>query len=100
MANHVQVFRGKVRPDRAAALAEIRPKAIAEAQAACPELLHAELVRLDDDTWLDILTWSRPDGAEVLMAKASGLTPLAEMHSLLDDLTDTQLGELVHTTRP
>jgi len=73
MANYVQVFRGKVRPDRAAALAELRPKAIAEAQAACPALLHAELVRLDDDTWLDILTWSRPDGAEVLMANAAGL---------------------------
>jgi hypothetical protein len=47
MGAHVQVFQGKVRPEHAAALAEIRPRAIAEVQAVCPELLHAELVRMD-----------------------------------------------------
>jgi hypothetical protein len=37
MATYIQVFRGKVRPDDVARLIEIRPKAVAEAQAACPE---------------------------------------------------------------
>lgn len=64
-----------------------------------PRALHAELVRVDDDTWLDILTWSQPDGVEILMANASGLTALAEMHSLLEQLVDEQFGEVVHTTR-
>ena len=41
-------------------LLELGPAAIAEAQRLCPELLGAELVRLEDGTWLDVLRWSRP----------------------------------------
>lgn len=33
------------------------------------------------------------------MANESGLTALAEMHSLLEQLVYEQLGEVVHTTR-
>jgi hypothetical protein len=36
-------------------LLEVRPAAIAEAQRLCPELLRADLVRLEDGTWLDVL---------------------------------------------
>lgn len=99
MSRFVQVFRCRVNPDNAEALSEIRGKAIAQAQSVCPELLHTELVRVSDDTWLDILTWSRADGAEVLMAKAEGLSLLGEMHGLLDEVLDMSLGEVVHSTR-
>jgi hypothetical protein len=38
-------------------------------RARVPELLWAQLVRLDDTTWLDVLTWSRPDGEQRLMER-------------------------------
>ncbi|HXV93042.1 MAG TPA: hypothetical protein VD813_07075 [Pseudonocardia sp.] len=100
MPQHVQVFRARVRPDRVEALTAIRPKAVEEARAACPELLHAELVRVDEETWLDILTWSSPDGLEVLMSRSAGLPALGEMHALIEEVAEVRLGELVHSTRP
>jgi hypothetical protein len=62
VAEYLQIFRARVPEESLAALLEIRPAAIVEAQRLCPELLRAQLVRLDDTTWLDVLTWSRPDG--------------------------------------
>jgi hypothetical protein len=65
MAECLQIFRARVPQASVAALLEIRPPAIAEAQRLCPELLGAQLVRLDDTTRLDVLTWSRPTVSSV-----------------------------------
>ena len=100
MANVVQVFRATVDPADEARLLEIRPAAIAQAQAACPALLRAELVRLDEHTWLDILTWDGPGGAEKLMAQAGELPLLGEMHALVGEVLAIDTGELAHTTAP
>ena len=70
MGATVQVFRAKVDPANVTRLLEIRPRTIVQAQEACAALLRAELIRLDEETWLDVLTWSRPDGVDELMAKA------------------------------
>ena len=64
MAEYLQIFRVRVPQETVATLLEIEPVAIAEAQRLCPALLRAELVRLDDDTWLHVLRWSRGDGEE------------------------------------
>jgi hypothetical protein len=58
VAEYLQIFRARVPQQSLAALLEIRLAAIAEAQRLCPELLRAQLVRLDDGTWLDVLTRS------------------------------------------
>jgi Sigma-70 region 2 len=58
VGEYLQIFRARVPQQSVAALLEIRPAAIAEAQRLCPELLRAQLVRLDDGTWLDVLTRS------------------------------------------
>ncbi len=47
MSYFVQVFRAKIDPANVQRLRQIRPRAIAEAQRACPALVRAELVRLD-----------------------------------------------------
>lgn len=100
MANEVQVFRASVDPANAARLVEIRPAAIAQAQAACPALLRAELVRLDERTWLDVLTWDAPGGADKLMAVATNLPLLGEMHALIGEVLAVDTGELAHSTVP
>ena len=45
MAYEVQVYRATVDPVNVARLLEIRPQAIAQAQAACPQLCHLPLYR-------------------------------------------------------
>jgi len=100
VTNVVQVYRASIDPANVARLLEVRPAAIVQAQAACPALLRAELVRLDGDTWLDVLTWDGPGGADALMAVAADLQLLGEMHALVGEGLAVDTGELVHTTAP
>lgn len=98
MAEYLQIFRARVPEESVATLLEIRPAAIAEAQRLCPELLRAQLVRLDDTTWLDVLTWSRPDGERRLMERAAEFDAVTTMHDLLVDVEEPLRGEIVHTS--
>jgi len=95
MDEYVQVWRAKVADDVVERLLAVRPTAIAEAKRLCPELLRADLVRVGDGTWLDVLTWSVPDGEERLMARAEEFKELHAMHDLLEDAEAIGRGELV-----
>jgi hypothetical protein len=97
VAEYLQIFRARVPEESVAALLEIRPAAIAEAQRLCPDLLRAQLVRLDGTTWLDVLTWSRPDGEQRLMERAAEFDAVSKMHDLLVDVEAPLRGEIVHT---
>ncbi|WP_020393060.1 hypothetical protein [Kribbella catacumbae] len=99
MSNVVQVFRAKIDPANVAQLLQLRPAAIAQAQAACQALLRAELVQLEDNVWLDILTWSDPAGPEQLMKHATQLPLLGEMHALVGEVLAVESGELAHSTQ-
>jgi hypothetical protein len=94
---YLQIFRARVPEQSVADLLRIRPAAIAEARRLCPELLGAQLVRLDDSTWLDVLTWSRPDGEQRLMARAAEFDAITKMHDLLVDVEEPLRGEIMHT---
>ena len=85
MNEYLQVWRAKVADGGEEKLLAVRPGAIAEAKRLCPELLRADLVRVGDGTWLDVLTWSVPDGEERLMARAGEFRELHAMHELLED---------------
>lgn len=95
MAEYVQVWRAKVPEDSVAALLDVRPAAIAEAKRLCPDLLRADLVRAGDGVWLDVLTWSVPDGEERLMARADEFDALHRMHGLLEDAEAVGRGQVV-----
>lgn len=95
MAEYLQVWRARVPEGNVERLLDIRPAAIAEAQALCPELLGADLVRLEDGTWLDVLRWSAPDGEERLMQHAAELDAVGKMHGLLEDAEQVGRGEIV-----
>jgi hypothetical protein len=51
----VDIYRAQSRRCERRASAPVRPAAIEEFRDARPELLRAELIRLDHDTWLDVL---------------------------------------------
>jgi hypothetical protein len=92
---YVQVWQAKVTDDNVAELLRVRNAAIAEAQALCPELIGAELVRADEGVWLDVLRWSVPDGEERLMRHAAEFDAVARMHALLDDAKRVGRGEVL-----
>ena len=95
MAEYLQVWRANVAEGSVGRLLELEPAAIAEAQGLCPELVGANLVRLEDGTWLHVLRWSSADGEERLMAHAAKFDVVEKMHALLEDATLVGRGEIV-----
>lgn len=94
----IEIYRAKIDPANVDRLLEIRADAVAEFQQQVPELLEASLVRLDDDLWLDVLTWSAPVDDERI-AQAAGAAPKsAEMHALITEVLAHDRGDLVHSS--
>jgi hypothetical protein len=94
----IEIYRVKIEPADAERLLEIRASAVAEFQQQVPELLRAELVRLDDETWLDVLLWSGPVDPDRIEEAAQCTPTSAEMHALIADELAHDRGELVHST--
>ena len=94
----IEIYRVTIDPVNVERLLEIRGAAVAEFQDQVPELVRADLVRLDEDVWLDILTWSEPvDPARI--SQAARCTPTsAEMHGLIAEQLGHDRGELVHSS--
>jgi hypothetical protein len=91
----IEIYRAKIDPANVERLLEIRAAAVAEFQELVPELLQADLVRLEDDVWLDVLVWSaRVDDARISEA-ASHAPASAEMHGLITDVLAHDRGEIV-----
>ena len=94
----IEIYRVRIDPSNVARLLEIRGAAVAEFQEQVPELVRADLVRLEDDVWLDILAWSAPVGPDRINAAAQCTPTSAEMHSLIAAEIGHDRGELVHST--
>jgi hypothetical protein len=94
----IEIYRARIAPANVERLLEIRDAAVAEFREQVPELLQADLVRLDRDTWLDILTWSDPVAPERVEQAAACTPTSAEMHSLMDQVLAHDSGELVRSS--
>lgn len=94
----IEIYRVRIDPADVERLLEIREAAVAEFREQVPELLQADLVRLDGDRWLDVLTWSEAVDPERI-GKAAECTPTsAEMHGLIAEELGHDRGELVHSS--
>lgn len=90
----VEIHRVNIDPANVERLLQIRGPAMVELQMQCPQLRQADLVRLGDDAWLDILTWSGP-----VIGRAPVQAPThAEMRGLITVELGHDQGERVHTT--
>lgn len=58
----------------------------------CPGMLDAKLVRLDDGTWMDIVTWDSREAAERAAAQFAAIPEVAAMSALLEDVLSFQHG--------
>jgi hypothetical protein len=85
------------RKESVGALLEIRPAAIAEAQRLSPELLRAELVRLDD-AWADVLTRSRAHAEQQLLQRAAEFRRRHQDGNLLIGVDEPLRAEIVHSS--
>jgi hypothetical protein len=94
----IEIYRVRIDPANVERLLAIRGAAVAEFQEQVPELLHAELVRLGDDVWLDILRWSEPVDPERIGAAAQCTPASAEMHGLIAQELGHDHGELIHSS--
>ena len=94
----IEIYRAKIDPADVNRLLEIRADAVAEFRQQVPELLQADLGRLDDGVWLDILTWSVPVEEARISQAASAAPKSAEMHSLIADVLGHDRGEIVHSS--
>ena len=93
----IEIYRVRIDPANVERLLEIRGAAVAEFQEQVPELLQADLVRLDDDVWLDILRWSEAVDPERIDSAAQCTPISAEMHGLIAQEVGHDRGELVHS---
>lgn len=94
----IEIYRAKIDPANVERLLEIRADAVAEFQAQVPELVRADLVALDDETWLDVLVWSEPVDEERVGRAAMAAPAAAEMHGLMTEVLGHDRGEIVHST--
>jgi hypothetical protein len=91
----IEIYRARIDPANVDRLLEIRSAAVAEFQELVPELLQADLVRLEDDIWLDVLVWSAPVDDQWISRAASAAPTSAEMHGLLTEVLGHDRGEIV-----
>lgn len=98
MSQFIKIYRASVAAQDVEKLLAIRGEAIEEAQRLCPALVRTELIQLEDGTWLDIMTWDKVDGEELLMAHAKEFTLIPAMHQLLSDVSGPESGVVLHST--
>jgi hypothetical protein len=94
----IEIYRARIDPTNVQRLMEIRAQAVAEFQEQLPELLQANLVRLEDDVWLDVLVWSAPVDEQRISQAAAVAPKSVEMHGLISDVLAHDRGEIVHST--
>ena len=94
----IEIYRARIDPSNVDRLLDIRADAVDEFQRQVPELLQADLVRLEGDVWLDVLTWSASVEDERISQAGSAAPKSAEMHSLMGDILGHDRGEIVHSS--
>lgn len=87
-----EVVRSKVRPGREGEMLELRPRMIAAVRERFPELLDAQLVRMEDGTWMDLVSWSSREAAEKAAAAMEDIPEAAAMAGLLEEIVSFEHG--------
>jgi hypothetical protein len=94
---YMTVWRARVPAESVADLLAVREEGIAEAQRLCPTLLRADLVRVSEEEWLDVITWSVADGEDQLMAREGEFDALNRLHALMGEVVGVDRGEVRHS---
>jgi hypothetical protein len=96
MTHFIDVFQATVDPKQVEHLLSVRTEAMAGLVERVPSFVRADLVRIDDRTWLDILVWNSETGVQEAMAAADEIPALVEMHNLMHEVTRHERGAVAH----
>ncbi|WBB69712.1 antibiotic biosynthesis monooxygenase [Micromonospora sp. WMMD812] len=90
----MELTRFRVRPEQADALLAARPAMLTEFRADRAGFLDAELVRLPDDEWLDIVRWRSAEDFAASRAKGANLPGIAAFFAAIDSVVSAEQGTL------
>jgi hypothetical protein len=79
MAGFYEVVHSRLQPGSEEAMLALRPRFVAAIRAAAPGLRDAQLVQLDDGSWLDIVQWDSREAAEAGVAAHGSVPEAVEM---------------------
>ncbi|MEM9447087.1 MAG: hypothetical protein AAGA75_00960 [Cyanobacteria bacterium P01_E01_bin.6] len=90
-----ELARFTVKADDVDLLLKRWPAAVEAIGSACPGLIEANLVRLDETTWIDIWRWETHELAVSAAQEAPSIPAAAEMFSLISGPPTMEHGEVV-----
>ncbi|MEU4689697.1 antibiotic biosynthesis monooxygenase [Actinoplanes sp. NPDC023714] len=91
----IELTRFRVDPAGTAALLAARPAMLADFRADRTGFLSAELVRLPNDEWLDIVHWKTPEDFAASRAKGANRPGIAAFFAAISALVSAEEGESV-----
>jgi hypothetical protein len=95
MADYVQVVHARVHPEDEEAMLAKRPAFVGAMKRAVPGLIDANLVKLEDGTWLDIVRWESRESAEEAPAAHGQVAEAQEMDALVAEVMEFKQGYAV-----
>ncbi|MBC2901584.1 antibiotic biosynthesis monooxygenase [Streptomyces cupreus] len=94
----VELTRFRVPPDRAQELLDARPGMIGAFRTDRHGFLGAQLVRIDDEEWLDIVWWAVADDLDASQAKGGNLPAVQAFFAPISELLSSERGALLDAT--
>lgn len=92
MPSTVELTRFRVSPDNVERLLAARAAMLSDFEADREGFLGAQLVRLPDDHWLDIVQWRSPDDFAASRAKGANLPGIEAFFAAIDSLVSAEEG--------
>ncbi|TFE54550.1 hypothetical protein E3E14_07350 [Streptomyces sp. ICN441] len=96
----VELTRFRVPPDRAQELLDARPAMIEAFRTDRHGFLDAQLVRIDDDEWLDIVWWDAAEDLDASQAKGGNLPGIQAFFAPISELLSSERGTLLDAPAP
>lgn len=89
--------RFRVAPERIPEVREKRKVALEALRGEFPGLVSEQLVRLDEQTWMDLIVWDTRETADTVAERAPQIPEAAAYFAALDEVVSMEHAEIVHS---
>jgi hypothetical protein len=90
----IELTRFRVSPEDVAALLAARPRMLHDFETDRAGFIGAQLVRLPDNQWLDVVTWRTAEDFAASRAKGANLPGIKAFFDAIGELVSDEQGEL------
>jgi hypothetical protein len=94
-SGYLEIVHARIRPGAEQDMLALRPDFLAAMRRAVPGLVDARLVRLEDGTWLDVVTWASQADAKAAVAAHEQVPEAAQMGTYITEILGIQQGVVV-----